>query len=87
MKSKKKAIQALEDALPRVSVEQKGRIYHISIEGSDIVTMKTKTPALAFLAELAMNRGLDPSDIGWTGKVPTRGLSAWEEAALLWLAG
>lgn len=87
VKNKDTAIERLTNILPGIHATKDGRNWTIGVEGSSMVTVKTKSSALAWLADLAKYKGLDPSAVGWAGTVPSRGLAAWEESALEWLGG
>jgi len=59
----------------------------VEIPGEELPgSPKKSTPMLAFLVESAIRSGYDPATLQgatrWSGRIPTRGLSAWEEGAL-----
>ena len=89
------AVVELAAQMPSIGVTRVQRGAHtgrfrIRIKGSSLSpTFKTPAHTLAFLADLALI--LPDSDgvreqVGWGGPAPKKGMAAWEESALRWLA-
>lgn len=63
-----------------VIVSPVGARWEIIYRGDPVT--KTTAPALAHLVEIANHLGVDLGAVRWYGKVPTRGLSAWQSQVL-----
>lgn len=93
-KDRHTAIERLAELLPGIRPKRLkgGKSYHIRIEGDTLPPVaKSAIHVLAFMAQEARYREIGQDAVveavRWTGSIPLRGLSSWQERALTWLQG
>lgn len=91
-KSTYTAAERLAPHVDGVSIERVKGGFDISTDGVGTTRKKNGVKTLAYLASVVrLSFGTDLDEVRdavrWIGRIPSRGLAGWQEAALMWLRG